>query len=127
MSKHPVIRIAAATLALALASGAQARLVKINAGPPMRIDLPAFGPTSAAEFGNGFLMRHGYAVAWSGWGGDVRPGANVLSIELPVATNPDGSAITGLVLAEFIPTAPTGTRISLPYPASQITTANGTL
>ena len=30
-------------------------------------------PTTAEDFGNGFLMRQGYSVAWTGWGGDVRP------------------------------------------------------
>ena len=29
-------------------------------------------PSSAEEFGNGFLMRHGYTVAWVGWQADVR-------------------------------------------------------
>ena len=72
-------------------------------------------------------MRNGYAVAWSGWGGDVRPVPNAMNIELPVPTNPDGSPITGLVLAELIPDAAAGTRMSLPYPASKTTIANGTL
>ena len=210
-TKNPAAIAAAAALALTVASGAEARLVKINAGSPTRIDLPAFGPTgaylkisgtfegeldpadrrnaviadvglaptisgkvrytstfqilrpaelgkgnrkifydfanrgskrilqwfndgtpsndpaSAAEFGNGFLMRHGYTVAWSGWGGDVRPVPNAMSIELPIPTNLDGSPIAGWVLTELIPAAPTETRISLPYPASKTTAANGVL
>jgi hypothetical protein len=35
---------------------------------------PSNDPTSAAEFGNGFLMRQGYIVALNGYSGDVRPG-----------------------------------------------------
>ena len=40
-----IAKFAAAALALTLASGAQARLVKISAAAPMRIELPAFGAT----------------------------------------------------------------------------------
>ena len=48
MNAYPIAKYAAAAaLALTVASGAQARLVKINAGPPVRIDLPAFGATGA--------------------------------------------------------------------------------
>ena len=46
-TKNPAAIAAAAALALTVASGAEARLVKINAGSPTRIDLPAFGPTGA--------------------------------------------------------------------------------
>src|SRR5215469_13794643 len=47
MTKLALMYAAAAALALTVASGAQARLVEINAGPAMRIELPAFGATGA--------------------------------------------------------------------------------
>jgi hypothetical protein len=64
-------------------------------------------PSTAAHFGNGFLMRQGYTVAYSGWAGDVTPAPNVMSVTLPVATNANGSSITGLVVAEATPGSPT--------------------
>src|SRR6266700_627939 len=84
-------------------------------------------PATAADFGNGFLMRHGYAVAWSGWGGDVAAVPNMMSIDLPVARNPDGSSIEGPVVAEFEPAATDRTRIALPYAATMASATNGVL
>jgi hypothetical protein len=57
-------------------------------------------PKSAADAGNGFLMRQGYSILWCGWNGDVKPGDGRLQIELPVASD-DGQPITGRVHAEI--------------------------
>jgi hypothetical protein len=84
-------------------------------------------PASVADFGNGFLMRMGYSVAWAGWGGDVAPGPNRLSIALPVAIKPDGTPVTGEVLAELIPATADAARLRLPYPASSTAPTNGRL
>jgi hypothetical protein len=84
-------------------------------------------PTSAAEFGNGFLMRSGYSVAWSGWAGDVAVAPHRMSITLPIAVKPDGTPIIGEVIAELIPATPEGTRLRLPYPASTTMPTNGVL
>jgi hypothetical protein len=47
-------------------------------------------PSSPADGGNGFLMRHGFSVLWSGWQGlGVVGGDDLMSARLPVAT--DGS------------------------------------
>ena len=59
-------------------------------------------PASEAHGGNGFLMRRGYTVVWSGWQGDVLGLEGRLSMQLPVATR-DGKAITGVVRTEFAP------------------------
>ena len=32
-------------------------------------------PIKASDAGNGFLMNRGYTLVWSGWQGDVAPGA----------------------------------------------------
>jgi hypothetical protein len=58
-------------------------------------------PGTAADAGNGFLMREGYTVAWSGWNWDVANGDNRLQIDLPIATNA-GRPITGTVVAEIV-------------------------
>ena len=31
-------------------------------------------PIAVADFGNGFLLRKGYVIAWVGWGADIAPG-----------------------------------------------------
>ncbi len=49
--------------------------------------------------GDGFLENQGYTLVFSGWEGDITTG---IKINLPIATNPDGSAITGRVRAEYI-------------------------
>jgi hypothetical protein len=33
-------------------------------------------PRSPRDFGNGFLMKRGYVLAWVGWGADIAPGDN---------------------------------------------------
>jgi Alpha/beta hydrolase domain len=61
---------------------------------------PAFnigGSTTAV--GDGFVEQQGYTLVWSGWEGDITSG---VKIKLPVATNPDGTPITGRVRAEYI-------------------------
>lgn len=65
-------------------------------------DAPASNdPRTAAQMGNGFLMRRGYAVCWIGWQGDILPGDHRLQLDLPVATQ-GGKPITGKVRTEFI-------------------------
>jgi Alpha/beta hydrolase domain len=47
--------------------------------------------------GNGFLMRRGFTLVWSGWQGDVPPGADRLTAHFPTIPG-----ITGMVREEFI-------------------------
>jgi hypothetical protein len=47
--------------------------------------------------GNGFLMRRGFTIVWSGWQGDVPPGADRLTARFPTI-----AGITGIVREEFI-------------------------
>jgi len=79
-------------------------------------------PSSAADFGDGWLLRQGFAIAWIGWQWDApeRPGA--LRLRAPVATD-RGRPITGLVRAVVIAdareaTAPLGDRGHTAYPAA---------
>jgi hypothetical protein len=57
-------------------------------------------PASARDFGNGFLMRRGYVLAWVGWGADVAPGDNRLTVRFPIAQQ-DGQPIAERILTEF--------------------------
>ena len=42
-------------------------------------------PTTEAHGGNGFLMRNGFTVVWSGWISGIAPAPNVLRLEVPSA------------------------------------------
>lgn len=79
-------------------------------------------PASAAHAGNGFLLRRGYAVVWSGWQGDLLPGEGRLTMSLPVPRE-DGRSITGLTRSEFIVDTP-GVR-SLPLSSNGYTRSYG--
>ncbi|MCH8206292.1 MAG: hypothetical protein IH956_04740 [Chloroflexi bacterium] len=58
-------------------------------------------PSSHEHAGNGFLMRRGYSIVWSGWQGDLLPGDGRLTMDLPVATD-NGGVMTGVVRSEFV-------------------------
>jgi hypothetical protein len=62
----------------------------------------ATDPTTAAEFGDGALMRQGFSLLWMGWQWDVPEGR--MRMEIPIATD-HGRPITGLVRGNFIPGA----------------------
>ena len=82
----------------------------------------SFGPGGA---GDGFLQRRGYTIVWSGWQGDLLPGAGRLTLTVPVAVNRDGSPITGVVRAEYdIPPAAT-TAVMTAAPGTRAISASG--
>src|SRR6266404_4409566 len=56
-----------------------------------------------SEFGDGFLMRQGYTVAWVGWEFDIGEQPGRVRLSAPVAHEPDGKPIHGLVRADFTP------------------------
>ena len=58
-------------------------------------------PSRLEHAGNGFLMRQGYSLLWSGWNWDVRPGNYRLQIKLPIATE-NGKSITQKIAAEIV-------------------------
>lgn len=94
-------------------------------------------PLTAADAGDGFLMRLGYTVVDAGWQGDVAAGDNRLFPKFPVATNRDGSPIVAPVRIEYsdrtIPVAGTfsltleGSASFVSYETSDTNTANATL
>src|SRR5262245_16856262 len=68
-----------------------------NAGiPPVTADRNAL--TAA---GDGHLLREGYTLVWFGWQADVLPGLGRLTLTVPVARQPDGSPVTGILRAEL--------------------------
>jgi hypothetical protein len=48
-----------------------------------RMALGAFNAAGPDDVGNGFLLRHGYTIAWVGWQFDVPPSAGALRLDLP--------------------------------------------
>ena len=65
-----------------------------------RITPGAFGVEG--ESGEEFFLKRGYILLHSGWQGDITPRPGAETITVPIAKNPDGSSITGLVLARFV-------------------------
>jgi hypothetical protein len=55
------------------------------------------------EFGDGFLMRQGYTIAWVGWQYDMAEQPGRLRLSAPVAHETDGKEIHGLVRSDFTP------------------------
>jgi Alpha/beta hydrolase domain len=96
-------------------------------------------PLTAADAGDGFLMRLGYTIVDAGWQGDVAnlPGSNVLFPNLPIAMQADGSPIIAAVRVEYSDrTIPANGTFTLPlegspsfksYPAADTNTAHSIL
>ena len=66
--------------------------------------------------GDGWLMRSGYTLVWSGWEMDVLDGMNRIGMPPVVARNHDGSPVTGIVRSEMITPRPA---TSIPISLSQ--------
>ena len=84
-------------------------------------------PTTAADAGNGFLMRQGYTVVSSGWDVTVAPGGGRQTITVPVAKNRDGSSIVGPALEEFAFDNATTMTGSLTYPTATLDKSQASL
>ncbi|HET7502811.1 MAG TPA: alpha/beta hydrolase domain-containing protein, partial [Kofleriaceae bacterium] len=83
---------------------------------------------TAADAGNGFLMRQGFTLLYSGWDSSaVGPFAS----SYPVAVQPGGSPIVGPAVEELIfdslPPALQPTTATLSYPAQALDTTQATL
>jgi hypothetical protein len=55
------------------------------------------------EFGDGFLMRQGYTIAWVGWEFDLSSQGEHLRLSAPIAHDSGGKEIHGLVRTDFTP------------------------
>ena len=77
-------------------------------------------PTAREDFGNGFLMRHGWTVAWVGWQPDVPREDGMMVLEVPRVQGAGGR-----VRCEFRPNAPAASlrladRYHIPHPAAHL-------
>jgi hypothetical protein len=84
-------------------------------------------PMTAADAGNGFLMRAGYSMLSVGWDPTVAPGGGRLTIGVPTITNANGSPITGRSMEEFVIDDATTMEGLLTYPAASLDKADATL
>lgn len=82
-------------------------------------------PTERIDPGDGFLMRHGWTVAWCGWQWDVVRSEALMGLEAPQALDETGQPIQGQVLVQFQVNELTSDHILAdrdhqPYPAADI-------
>ena len=71
------------------------------------VDIP---PIERIRPGDGFLMRHGWSLAWCGWQWDVPPGPGRMRFSAPLAVTVDGGALPGTMQLRF----------QLPAPAAEV-------
>ena len=76
-------------------------------------------PTTRADFGNGFLMRHGYTVAWIGWQPDVPRRDGMMALTVPRVPG-----VWERVRCEFRPNTrvdvlPLADRYHIPHPVAR--------
>ena len=50
-------------------------------------------PSTPQDAGNGFLMRHGFTVVWSGWLADLPSTPGLLRLQVPAATDSAGPIV----------------------------------
>jgi hypothetical protein len=74
--------------------------------------------TSSGDPGNAFLMNQGYTIVEGAWDTSAQ-GAGLFTVQFPIATKKDGSAITGPATEEFvIDVGATPASQPLTYPAA---------
>ena len=98
--------------------GNRLALRMLNCAPPQTV------PGAPLDAGDGFLMRHGYTVAWCGWQHDVPSVDGLMRIHVPDAQEA-GRPITGKVMVKFQPIALSqvqllSDRLHRPYPTSNL-------
>jgi Alpha/beta hydrolase domain len=86
-------------------------------------------PAAYGIEGEEFLLKRGYIILHSGWQGDLSPRAGAETLSVPIAKHPDGSSITGTVLARFSNMSAGTNTLPLPvaHEAASADTSNATL
>ena len=97
--------------------GRKLGLILLNDAPASN-DLA--GPDAA---GNGFLMRQGYTIVWSGWQPDVVTTDHLIGLEVPIL-----AGVTGQSREEAVFDKPDNpATLKLAYPAAELDPAKATL
>jgi hypothetical protein len=88
-------------------------------------------PSTAADAGNGFMMREGYTLVLGAWdpvsGTRTDIGGGPFLLDTPIAMNPDGSDIIGPSLEEFVVDDDRTSAQRLTYPAASLDTGRAVL
>jgi hypothetical protein len=61
-------------------------------------------PSTAAHFGDGFLLERGFTLLWVGWQFDPPTRDGLVRVFAPIAREGDGRPIQGLVRSDFVVT-----------------------
>lgn len=77
----------------------------------LRYDAPNRGNIVALD---PYFASRGYVFLTAAWQGDVPAAPGKLTLQVPVAKNPDGSSITGTYRAELLPTVANNESLPLP-------------
>lgn len=75
-------------------------------------------PSDPQHFGDGFLLRRGFTVAWLGWQHDVPPQPGLLRLDAPRAPGLQGLVRADAVFDEDTATLPLGHRGHVAYPVA---------
>lgn len=59
-------------------------------------------PQTPEQFGDGFLLNNGFTLLWIGWQFDPPAREGLVRVYAPIAREPDGRAIQGLVRSDFV-------------------------
>ncbi len=59
-------------------------------------------PQTAAQYGDGFLLEQGFTLMWIGWQFDPPMREGLVRVYAPIAKEPDGRPIRGLVRSDFV-------------------------
>ena len=101
--------------------GSKRALCRVNTAPAVNL------PDTAADAGNGFLMKEGFTLVWTGWQSDVTRDNGRMIADFPVPTN-HGQPIVDQSLEEFIDLSDGETFIGkLTYPAADLSPDKATL
>ena len=101
--------------------GGKRGICRVNTAPATNV------PNKAADAGNGFLMRQGFTLVWTGWQSDLTRDNGRMIAEYPVPMR-NAQPITGQSLEEFIDLSDGSTFIGkLTYPAADLSPAKASL
>ena len=84
-------------------------------------------PSTPGDFGNGFLMRHGYTVAWVGWQPDVPRRDGLMALDVPRARGVTGFIRCALRPNARVDTLPLADRSHVPHPTVDLADAQARL
>ena len=77
-------------------------------------------PATEKDFGNGFLMRHGYSVAWVGWQVDVPRQDGLMVLDVPRVPGATGWVRCRLRPNEAADVLPLADRLHIPNPVTDL-------